>query len=406
MANPLSDIRVLDLSRILAGPWATQNLADLGATVIKVERPGIGDDTRHMGPPFLQREATAERGDAAYFMCCNRGKQSVTIDFTQPEGQALVRSLAANADVLVENYKVGGLRKYGLDYESLSRDNPNLIYCSVTGFGQTGPYKDRAGYDYLIQAMSGLMSVTGERDDLPGGGPQRVGVAVSDLFSGMYAIVAILAALRSRDQGNGGQHIDISLLDCQVGTLINQGLNFLTTGQAPVRMGNGHPNIAPYQAYRASDGHLILAIGNDSQFRKFCHAIGQASVAADARYATIGDRVHNRSSLNEWLAQVMIKRSVQQWVELLEGAGVPCGPINTIEMVFDDPHVRARGMRVSLAHPEYGEIPGIRNPIQFSKTPIEYQNAPPTLGQHTESVLRDLGISADDISALRGKRVI
>ncbi len=406
MSKPLSDIRVLDLSRILAGPWATQNLADLGATVIKVEQPGAGDDTRHMGPPFMQHQSTGERGDASYFMCCNRGKQSVTIDFTQADGQALIRLLATEADILVENYKVNGLRKYGLDYESLSSINPDLIYCSVTGFGQTGPYKDRAGYDYLIQAMSGLMSVTGERDDLPGGGPQRVGVAVSDLFSGMYATVAILSALRSRDQGKGGQHIDISLLDCQVGTLVNQGLNYLATGQSPSRMGNGHPNIAPYQVYHASNGHLILAIGNDSQFKKFCQVTGQADMASDPRYVTIRDRVNNRRSLNDWLDSVMIDRTVEDWVNLLEAAGVPCGPINSIGQVFDDPHIQARGMRLELTHPDYGQVPGIRNPIRFSKTPITYQNAPPSLGQHTESVLRDLGFGAEKISELRDRHVI
>jgi crotonobetainyl-CoA:carnitine CoA-transferase CaiB-like acyl-CoA transferase len=406
MSTLLSDIRVLDLSRILAGPWATQNLADLGAVVVKVERPGTGDDTRHMGPPFLRAPGSGEDGDAAYFMCCNRGKQSVTIDFTRPEGQALVRKLAGQADVLVENYKVGGLRKYGLDYESLAEVNPDLVYCSVTGFGQTGPYRERAGYDYLIQAMSGLMSVTGERDELPGGGPQRVGVAVSDLFSGMYATVAILAALRHRDHGGGGQHIDISLLDCQVGTLVNQGLNYLATGQAPVRMGNGHPNIAPYQAYRARDGHLILAVGNDAQFRKFCCAAGRPEMGCDPRYATIGDRVRNRASLNEWLSGLMAERTVDEWVALLEQAQVPCGPINTIERVFGDPHIRERGMRVDLEHPVYGTVPGIRNPIRYSKTPIEHRSAPPSLGQHTAAVLRDLGLSDEDIAALQASHVV
>ncbi|OWT60589.1 CaiB/BaiF CoA transferase family protein [Candidimonas nitroreducens] len=406
MSALLADVRVLDLSRILAGPWATQNLADLGASVVKIERPGAGDDTRHMGPPFFRAPGSDTDGDAAYFMCCNRGKQSVTIDFTRPEGQALVRKLAGQADVLVENYKVGGLRKYGLDYESLAEINPDLVYCSVTGFGQTGPYRERAGYDYLIQAMSGLMSVTGECDELPGGGPQRVGVAVSDLFSGMYATVAILAALRHRDRGGGGQHIDISLLDCQIGTLVNQGLNYLATGQAPVRMGNGHPNIAPYQRYRARDGYLILAVGNDAQFRKFCCAAGRPEMGSDPRYATIGDRVRNRASLNEWLVAMMAERTVDEWVALLERAGVPCGPINSIARVFEDPHVQARGMRVDLEHPVYGSVPGIRNPIRYSKTPMEHHNAPPALGQHTERVLRDLGLSAEDIAGLRADHIV
>lgn len=405
MFMPLSDIRVLDLSRILAGPWATQNLADLGAEVIKIERPGLGDDTRQMGPPFMQ-DASGNAGDAAYFMACNRGKKSITIDFTQPEGQQLVRSLAATADVIVENYKVGGLRKYGLDYDSVSSINPNLVYCSITGFGQSGPYKDRAGYDYLIQAMSGLMSITGERDDLPGGGPQRVGVAVSDIISGMYATVAILSALRHKEHGHGGQYIDISLLDCQVGTLANQALNYLTTNVAPQRMGTGHPNIAPYQVYEANDGHLILAIGNDGQFERFCAAIDRPEVAADPRFATIRDRVQHRAQLNAWLEEVMAQRGVDAWVSLLEVAQVPCGPINSIDRVFDDPQVQARGMRVDLPHEEYGTAPGVRNPIVFSKTPIDHHQAPPMLGQHTNTVLSSLGLSADAIENLRRKNVI
>lgn len=406
MSTLLSDIRVLDLSRILAGPWATQNLADLGAEVIKVERPGVGDDTRQMGPPFMHDLISGEHGDAAYFMCCNRGKHSVTIDFTKPEGQLLVRKLAKNADVVVENYKVGGLKKYGLDYESLIKENPNLVYCSVTGFGQTGPYKDRAGYDYLIQGMSGLMSITGERDGAPGGGPQRVGVAVSDLMSGMYATVGILAALRHRDAGGGGQHIDISLLDCQIGALVNQGVNYLTTGQAPQRMGNGHPNIAPYQAYRANDGHLILAIGNDTQFMRFCVAIGQPDVAKDPCFATIRDRVVNRTQLNQWMDEVMLQKSIDEWVNLLESAQVPCGPINTLDRVFEDPHVKARGMRVDIPHETYGSVPGVRNPIRFSETPLQFNEAPPVLGQHTQSTLRDMGLSDVEIADLQNKGVI
>lgn len=405
MPMPLSDVRVLDLSRILAGPWTTQNLADLGADVIKIERPGAGDDTRQMGPPFMQ-DADGNCGDAAYFMCCNRGKQSVTIDFTRPEGQQLVHALAAKADVVVENYKVGGLRKYGLDYETLAAINPDLVYCSVTGFGQSGPYKDRAGYDYLIQAMSGLMSITGERDDMPGGGPQRVGVAVSDILSGMYATVAILAALRHKERGLGGQHIDISLLDCQVGTLANQALNYFTTDVAPARMGTGHPNIAPYQVYRAHDGYLILAVGNDTQFSRFCAAIGQAQVAVDPRFATIRDRVSNRADLNEWLEPIMLGRTVDEWVGLLEGAQVPCGPINTIDRVFEDPHVKSRGMRIELEHAQYGHAPGLRNPILFSKTPVQYHEAPPMLGQHTDAVLRDLGLDARAIDELRTNKIV
>lgn len=406
MSKPLSAIRVLDLSRILAGPWATQNLADLGAEVIKVEKPEAGDDTRHMGPPFLTDAHTGDTGDAAYFLCCNRGKQSITLDFTQAKGQAIIRDLVRTADVLVENYKVGALAKYGLDYASLRDVNPNLIYCSVTGFGQTGPYKDRAGYDYLIQGMGGLMSITGERDELPGGGPQRVGVAVADILSGMYATVAILAALHHRGQGGGGQHIDISLFDCQVGVLANQGMNYLTTGVAPQRMGNGHPNIVPYQVYSASDGHIILAVGNDTQFRRFCDAVGQTDLATDPRFRTIRDRVANRAALNERLEAITGTRTVEEWVALLEAKGVPCGPINTVDRVFSDPHVRARGMRVDLEHPTYGTVPSIRNPIRFSETPLEFTVAPPTLGQHTNQVLRGLGLSDDTISSLHQEKIV
>ncbi|OVZ59421.1 CoA transferase [Pigmentiphaga sp. NML080357] len=406
MTKPLANVRVLDLSRILAGPWATQTLADLGAQVIKVEKPGSGDDTRHMGPPFLTDPRDGSVGDAAYFMCCNRGKQSLTLDFTTADGQAVIRRLVAGADVLVENYKVGGLKKYGLDYDSLKGVNPGLVYCSVTGFGQSGPYKDRAGYDYLIQGMGGLMSVTGEQDGRPGGGPQRAGVAVADMLAGMYATVAILAALRHRDQGGGGQHIDISLLDCQVGTLANQGLNYLTTGVAPSRMGTGHPNIAPYQVYPASDGHIIIAVGNDTQFRRLCDAIGRPEYADDARFSTIRARVQNRDSLNAWLEAATIRRTVGEWVALLESAQVPCGPINTIDRVFADPHVMARAMRVDLPHPVYGSVPSIRNPIRFSGTPLHHDAAPPALGQHTEAVLRVAGFHDGEIERLRERGVI
>lgn len=401
----LSDVRVLDLSRILAGPWATQNLADLGANVIKIERPGVGDDTRQMGPPFLT-DAEGRPGDAAYFMCCNRGKKSVAIDFTRPEGRDLLHRLVAISDVVVENYKVGGLKKYGLDYETMATLRPGLIYCSITGFGQSGPYSGRAGYDYLIQAMGGLMSITGERDGLPGGGPQKVGLAVSDLLSGMYATVAILAALRRRDRGGGGEQIDISLLDCQVGTLANQALNYLVTGTPPGRLGTGHPNIVPYQAYRARDGHLVLAVGNDTQFVRFCTAIGQSGMAADPRYATIRDRVHNRESLEMWLREVMLTRTVDEWVALLEAAQVPCGPINTLDRVFDDPQVQARGMRVDLPNERYGHVPGVRNPMVFSGAPLAALQAPPALGQHTAQVLRGLGLDTATLLDLQNRGII
>ncbi len=394
------------MSRILAGPWATQNLADLGAEVIKIEKPGSGDDTRQMGPPFLHDPTTGEPGDAAYFLCCNRGKKSVAIDFTHPDGQAVLRKMVLEADVLVENYKVGSLSKYGLDYPALKAINPELIYCSVTGFGQTGPYKDRAGYDYLIQGMGGLMSVTGERDDLPGGGPQRVGVAVSDLMAGMYATVGILAALHHRALGNGGQHIDISLLDCQVGSLVNQGLNYLVTGQSPQRMGSGHPNIAPYAVYPASDGHLILAVGNDVQFRRLCAAVGDPEVGIDERFASIRMRVKNRAALDAWLTPITRERSVSEWTEILEKAQVPGGPINDIARVFQDPQVIARGMRLELQHPKYGPIPALRNPLRFSDTPLEFEVPPPQLGEHTQEVLHSLGMDASSIEALRSRGVL
>lgn len=406
MAKPLSNIRVLDLSRILAGPWATQNLADLGAEVIKVEKPGLGDDTRHMGPPFLTDVHTGEAGDAAYFLSCNRGKKSIATDFSQKEGQDIVRMLASRSDILVENYKVGALKKYGLDYETLRTENPELIYCSVTGFGQTGPYRHRSGYDYLIQAMGGLMSVTGERDDLPGGGPQRVGVAVSDLMTGMWATVGILAALHHRTAGNGGQHIDVSLLDCQVSSLINQGLNYLVGGSAPRRMGSGHPNIAPYAAYPASDGYFVLAVGNDTQFRRFCDAIDQPGAALDERFATIKARVRNRQHLDNWLKPLTQTRSVAEWVGLLEAAQVPGGPINDIAQVFDDPHVAARGMRLDLPHPAYGQVPSIRNPVLFSQTPIEAPNAPPLLGEHTAEVLRTLNLPREAVDDLHARGIV
>jgi|SRR5690625_4970616 len=405
MSNFLSGVRVLDLSRILAGPWATQNLADLGADVIKIERPGTGDDTRQMGPPFM-RGSDGELGDAAYFMCCNRGKKSLTLDFTQKEGQALLHELVETTDIVVENYKVGGLDKYNLDYGSLSKIKPDLIYCSVTGFGHFGPYSKRAGYDYLIQAMSGLMSITGEADEVVGGGPQKVGLAVSDLFSGMYATVAILAALRHRDHGGGGQHIDISLLDCQVGTLANQALNYLATGIPPKRLGTSHPNIAPYQAYRAKDGYLVVAIGNDAQFLRFCKAVNQIEVASDPRFISIRDRVKNRGDLEKWMCALMLSRDVENWVTLLADAQVPCGPINNLEQVFDDPHVRARGMQIELLHEKYGHVPNVRNPMIFSGKPLDAGIAPPLLGQHTNMILHDLGLDEAAIKELRLNNVV
>ncbi len=389
-SGPLAGVRVLDLSRVLAGPWATQALADLGAEIIKVEQPGSGDDTRRMGPPFIRDKATGLDTDAAYFLACNRGKQSVAIDIATPEGQQLVRALAAKCDVLVENFKVGGLKKYGLDFESLKAGLPDLVYCSITGFGQTGPYRKRAGYDFLIQGMGGLMSVTGERDGQPGGGPQKAGVALADIMSGMYAALAIVSALRHRDNGGGGQQIDIGLLDVQVAVLANQAMNYLTTGVAPRRTGNGHPNIAPYQSFPASDGHLILAIGNDGQFRRMAQAMGRPDMAEDPRFSTVALRLENSAVLLPDLAAITATRSIDEWIAVMEAVDVPCGPINTIDRVFADPQVKARGIQMELPHRVAGSVPSVANPIRFSATPVQYRNGPPTLGEHTGAVLQRL----------------
>ncbi|MBV7485340.1 CaiB/BaiF CoA-transferase family protein [Bordetella sp. BOR01] len=406
-ALPLQGVRVLDMTRILAGPWATQNLADLGAEVIKIENPEGGDDTRKMGPPFVRNTSTGEETDAAYFLCCNRAKQSVAVDITSPRGRALVRQLAAQCDVLVENYKVGSLVKYGLDYETLHAELPELVYCSITGFGQTGPYAQRAGYDYLIQGMGGLMSVTGERDGTPGGGPQRAGVALADILSGMYAALAIVAALRHRDGGGGGQHIDIGMLDVQVAVLANQAMNYLTTGIAPGRLGNGHPNIVPYQAFRASDGHLILAVGNDAQFRKMAQAMGRPDIGEDARFRTIALRVAHRDELVPMLAEIIASRTIDEWVAAMASVDVPCGPINTVDRVFADPQVASRGARLTLAHAHAGTVPSVANPIRMSATPMRYEAGPPVLGQHTAGVLRRLlGTSEEELAALAEERVI
>lgn len=396
----LAGIRVLDLSRVLAGPWATQNLADLGAEVIKIEHPDGGDDTRHMGPPFIRSLESGEETDAAYFLACNRNKESVAVDIAAPEGQRLVRALASRCDVLVENFKVGGLKKYGLDFESLHAELPELVYCSITGFGQTGPYRARAGYDYLIQGMGGLMSVTGERDGCPGGGPQRAGVALADILSGMYAALAIVAALRHRDQGGGGQHIDISLLDVQVAVLANQAMNYLTTGVAPTRTGNGHPNIAPYQSFPAADGHVILAVGNDGQFRRMAKAMGRPEIGEDHRFLTCALRLKNANALIPLLEGVTATRTIDEWVAVMEAAEVPCGPINTIDRVFHDPQVKERGLQIELPHLQSGTVPSVGNPIRFSSTPVSYRHGPPVLGEHTVSVLnRVLGADHDAVRA-------
>jgi crotonobetainyl-CoA:carnitine CoA-transferase CaiB-like acyl-CoA transferase len=386
----LSHLRVLDLSRVLAGPWAGQILADLGAEVIKVERPGRGDDTRAWGPPFLADQAGNSTGEAAYYLAANRNKRSVTIDFTRPEGQQLVRDLAAGCDILIENFKVGGLAAYGLDYASLSAVNPQLIYCSITGFGQTGPYAARPGYDFMVQGMGGLMSLTGKADGEPGAGPAKVGVALTDILTGLYSTVAMLAALAHRDKGGGGQQIDMALLDVQVACLANQAMNYLTTGVAPGRLGNAHPNIVPYQDFPTADGDFILTVGNDSQFAKFARVAGHPEWASDPRFASNQQRVANRKQLIPLIRQTTVFKTTEQWVAELEVAGVPCGPINDLSQVFADPQVVARELAIHMQHPLAGTVPTVASPLRLSASPVEYRHAPPLLGEHTREVLQQL----------------
>lgn len=403
----LSHLRVLDLSRVLAGPWAGQILADLGADVIKVERPVCGDDTRSWGPPFLKDEAGQNTTEAAYYLSANRNKQSVTIDFTRPEGQQLVRELVAKSDIVIENFKVGGLAAYGLDYASLKAVNPKLIYCSITGFGQTGPYAKRAGYDFMIQGLGGLMSLTGRPDGEEGSGPVKVGVALTDILTGLYSTTAILAALAHRDQSGVGQYIDMALLDVQVACLANQAMNYLTTGVAPKRLGNAHPNIVPYQDFPTADGDFILTVGNDSQFRKFAEVAGQSQWATDPRFLTNKLRVANRSELIPLIRQATVFKTTAQWVDELEAAGVPCGPVNDLSQVFDDPQVLARGLAIELPHVLGGRVAQVASPIRLSETPVEYRRAPPLLGEHTSQVLQELlGMSGDEVVALREAGVL
>jgi len=403
----LSHLRVLDLSRVLAGPWAGQILADLGAEVIKVERPGSGDDTRAWGPPFLKDAEGENTSEAAYYLSANRNKQSVTIDFTRPEGQKLVRDLAAVSDIVIENFKVGGLEAYGLDYESLKAINPRLIYCSITGFGQSGPYAKRAGYDFMIQGLGGLMSLTGRPEGEEGAGPVKVGVALTDILTGLYSSVAILAALAHRDQGGLGQHIDMALMDVQVACLANQAMNYLTTGVAPLRLGNAHPNIVPYQDFPTADGDFILTVGNDSQFRKFAEVAGQPQWADDPRFLTNRLRVAHRAELIPLIRQATVFKTTAQWVSELECAGVPCGPINDIAQVFADPQVQARGLRIKLPHGLGGSVPQVASPIRLSGTPVEYRRAPPLLGEHTLEVLQGvLGLAESEVDALRQAGVL
>ena len=410
MSGALSHLKVLDLSRVLAGPWASQLLADLGAEVSKAEKPGSAADTRHWGPPWLADGDGQPTREAAYYLCTNRNKRSLTVDMTTPEGQALIRELAVDADVVLENFKVGGLAPYGLDHASLHALNPRLVYCSITGFGQDGPYAARAGYDFLIQGMGGLMSLTGVPDGEPGAGPQKVGVALTDILTGLYAGSAILAALAHRDRdgfrSGEGQHIDLALLDVQVACLGNQALNYLVSGSSPRRMGNAHPNIVPYQDFPTADGDMILAIGNDGQFARFCAIAGHPEWAGDERFADNAARVRHRKELIPLLRQTTVLRTTADWIATLESAAVPCGPINDLAAVFADPQVQARGVQFALAHPSGGTAPQVANPIRLSDTPVDYRRAPPTLGQDTDAVLRELGRSDANIADLRQKGVI
>jgi crotonobetainyl-CoA:carnitine CoA-transferase CaiB-like acyl-CoA transferase len=394
MAGPLSHIRVLDLSRIMAGPWAGQILADLGADVVKVERTGPGDDTRSWGPPFLKDSAGAQTREAGYYLAVNRGKRSITLELDKPEGQQVVRALAARSDIVLENFKVGTLARFGLGYEQLKIVNPKLIYCSITGFGQTGPRRDAAAYDFMIQAMCGLMSVTGEPDDKPGGCPEKVGVPIVDIMSGMYAAIAVLAALARRNETGRGDYIDIGMLDVGVSFLANQAMNYLVSGKPPRRTGNAHPNIQPQDVFATRDGHLVLVVGNDGQFAKCCEALGCPEWATDERFALNPGRVRNRAALTALIADLLRQGDTADWIAKLEARGVPCGPINTVPNVFEDEQVRHRGMLKHIPHPLAGTVPQVVSPMRFADAPLTFERAPPLLGQHTAEILRELGIES------------
>ena len=407
MPRPLSHIRVLDLSRVLAGPWASQNLADLGAEVIKVERPGAGDDTRGWGPPWFKDKEGKDTRDSSYYLSCNRGKKSITLDISKPEGQQIVRELAAKCDVLIENYKVGTLARYGLAYEQLRVVNPRLIYCSITGFGQSGPYAPRPGYDFVFQGMGGLMSITGERDDLPGGGPMKVGIAITDILTGMYASLAITAAIAHCERGGSGQYIDMALLDCMVAFNANQISGYLVSGNIPRRYGNAHPNVVPYQVFPCKDGHIILAVGNDSQFASLCKVAGRPELAEDERFRQMSGRIVNRDALIPLIAAIMQQRGMHEWIEALEAANVPCGPINNMQQVFEDPQVQHRGLKVEIPTPAGVPCPTVASPMRFSETPVEYDVPPPTLGEHTQEILQSLlGMERQAVDALAAKGIV
>lgn len=407
MTGALSHLRVLDMSRVLAGPWVGQMFADLGADVIKIERPGRGDDTRSWGPPYLKDADGRDTSEPGYFLSANRNKRSVTIDITRPEGQELIRGLAALSDVLIENYKVGGLIRYDLDYEALRQINPGLVYCSITGFGQSGPSAQRPGYDFMIQAMSGLMSITGEKDTLPGGGPQKVGVAVADILTGLYAGNAIQAALLHRELTGRGQYIDLALLDCQLAAMANQAMNYLVSGKPPGRLGNAHPNIVPYQVFASRDGFLIIAVGNDDQYRRFCRLLDREDLADEPDFQTNRERVRNRERLVAILEPLVRVRASREWMQLLEEQNIPCGPIYTLDQTFSDPQTVSRQMRVEMDHALAGRVPLVGSPFKLSETPVEYRMPPPLLGEHTDEVLQDvLGLDQDAIGALRSERII
>jgi len=397
MPGPLAHLKVLDLSRVLAGPWAGQILGDLGADVIKVERPGTGDDTRGWGPPYLKDSEGQESGEAAYYLAANRNKRSIAVDMAAPEGQEVIKALARDADIVLENFKVGGLMKYGLDYHGLKTVNPGLIYCSITGFGQDGPYAPRAGYDFIVQGMAGLMSITGA----PDGPPMKVGTAVADLTTGMYAVIAVLAAVAHRERTGEGQHIDMALMDTQLSWLANQNMNYLVGGESPTRQGNAHPNIVPYQDFETEDGHIIVAVGNDRQFARFAEAIGAGELARDPAYATNEGRVRHRETLVPMIAEKMKSASTAYWTEALEAAGIPHGPVNTVGEAFADPQIVHRGMQVDLAHPLGVTLATVANPIRMSASPPDYRQPPPLLGEHTDAILTELGYDAETVARLK-----